>query len=178
MAMNAIEHDPVERWHAARRRVVRIGGLCCVIAMGVMVWLAVRTNGADVRGAGRGVEHTRDERETVRAFDARVFDVALWTPPPAPVVKDVIAAPPPPPPPLKYQLLGISGDGGGDGPRRAALYDPETDRVVLIAQGESVSGFVVRTLTHDAIEFVDGTRVERLSLREPASTPTAGGGTR
>lgn len=174
------QHDPVERLHALRRRVVRIGVICCVIASGVVIWLLASAWGPwgpDSPGLGRDLPVPSSELDDAAGIDASVFDVALWTPPPAPVVKDVVAVAPPPPP-LKFQLLGISGDGTKDSPLRAALYDPDSDRVILIGQGEKLSSFTVRTLTNEAIEFVDGTRVERLSLLEPSNSQPSGGGSR
>lgn len=177
------QHDPVERLHATRRRVVRIGVICCVIATGAVIWLLASSWGPwgswgpDSLGPGRDLPVPPNELDFAVGIDASVFDVALWTPPPAPVVKDVVAVAPPPPP-LKFQLLGISGDGTKDSPLRAALYDPDTDRVILIGQGERLSSFTVRALTNEAIEFVDGARIERLSLREPANSQPSGGGSR
>ncbi len=177
MATITSQHDPVERLHALRRRIVRVGVICCVIAAGGVIWLSARRSGLSSPDLGSELSGTPIEPSVAAGIDARVFDVALWTPPPAPAVKDVIAVAPPPPP-LKLQLLGISGDGSKDAPLRAALYDLETDRVILIGQGETLSSFTVRALTNEAIEFVDGTRVERLSLREPSMTPPSGGGAR
>lgn len=171
------QHDPVERLHAMRRRVVRTGVICCVIATGVVIWLWARPWGPDAPGLGRDLPVPPSEPDGAAGIDASVFDVALWTPPPAPVVKDAVAVAPPPPP-LKFQLLGISGDDTKDSPLRAALYDPDTDRVILIGQGERLSSFTVRALTNEAIEFVDGARIERLSLREPANSQPSGGGSR
>lgn len=175
---NAFTHpDPVKRLQSVQRRVLHTGGACCVIAMGVVIWLLARPLGPGYPGVGRDLPVPPSEPDVAGGIDASVFDVALWTPPPAPVVKDAVAVAPPPPP-LKFQLLGISGDGTNDSPLRAALYDPDTDRVLLIGQGEKLSSFTVRTLTNEAIEFVNGTRIERLSLREPANSQPSGGGSR
>lgn len=159
-----------------RRRVVRIGVASSVVAL---VWAFWPQRGDVVtdRATARTLDDAIAAASADRSIDPGVFDVALWTPPPAPVVKDAVAVAPPPPP-LKFQLLGISGDGTNDSPLRAALYDPDTDRVILIGQGEKLSSFTVRTLTNEAIEFVDGTRIERLSLRDPSSNPPSGGDSR
>ena len=170
------QYDPVERLHAMRRRVVRIGLICCLVALAWAFW-PHRGDGAIEKVTSRTSEDAIAAASAVRNIDPNVFDVALWTPPPAPVAKDVVAVAPPPPP-IKFQLLGISGEGTNDSPLRAALYDPDTDRVILIGQGEKLSSFTVQILTNEAIELVDGTRVERLSLRDPAVSPTSGGGSR
>jgi hypothetical protein len=159
----------------------------------VVGWSEINSENASVpssdatamRSAILSPEGSNSER---RRFDPDAFNVALWTPPP---VQDVIvSAPPPPPPPLKLQLLGITRGAGSTGdsptasPLRACLYDPDTDRVLIVAQGDTLGSFTVRELTAEGVEFVDGTRVERLSLRDTASSVTvpdrrpAVGGTR
>jgi len=195
--------DPLEVLLLRKRRVWRLGTLVALSALTWAAWPMMPWSGLsaneDERGAlsknGTGyfnssvpggessVDGQRvfgDEAE----FDAQAFNVALWTPPP---MKEVIVAapPPPPPPPLKVQLLGITGDGSVASPLRACLYDPDTDRVMIVGQGDPLAPFTVRSLTSDAIEFVDGSRVERLSLRDPATSgavpsgsASQGGGTR
>jgi hypothetical protein len=168
------EHDPVERLAAARRRVNHVGVVCCasVFVWAVWPWTFrhtdhLATSAERQRSAAQGGTSPATTRAGI---DPSVFDVSLWTPPPMPPVpRSDVAVVSPPPPPLKLQLLGISGDGSGKAPFRAALYDPDTVRVILVSHGEMLSRYTVRALTGEAVEFVDGARVERLTLREPST---------
>jgi len=178
--------DPLARLQRRRRRVLGAGGAVAVVAAFWAAWplVAPQPDGEYFSGvpslAGGAQENPRAGARSApgpmpsATLDPEAFRVALWTPPP---LKDAVVAapPPPPPPPFKLQLLGITGDGTTASPLRACLYDPETDRVLLVAQGDTVKPFLIRQLTREYIEFVDGARVERLSLREPSSAGAASG---
>jgi hypothetical protein len=71
--------------------------------------------------------------------------------------------PPAPPPPLKLQLLAIVREGGE---YKAAVYDPDAGRMVIVGAGESVAGRGVASVAADAIELRDGAGVRRLALAE------------
>jgi len=178
-------NDPLSLLQRRRRRVLIAGAAVALVATFWVVWPLIAPQYDDVYAAGVPSAGAARENPGPRArsatdprppatLDAEAFQVALWTPPP---LKNAVVAvpPPPPPPPFKLQLLGIAGDGTADSPLRACLYDPETDRVLLVAQGDTVKPFLIRRLTRENIEFVDGTRVERLTLREPSSAGAAFG---
>ncbi|MEK6701644.1 MAG: hypothetical protein AABZ53_05230 [Planctomycetota bacterium] len=105
-------------------------------------------------------------------MNTEAFSATLWVTPPPPVSpivvqKQVI-------PPLKLQLLGISRDTpipGEPSVLRAALFDPDSDRLLIVSAGEKITtkGSVVLTvasLTVDAIEIFDGESTRKLSLKE------------
>lgn len=94
-------------------------------------------------------------------LDVASFEVALWNPPPK-------AAPPAPAvveraEPLRLQLLGIVHTAEG---LRAALYDPEDDRIHLVADGESIGRVAVVRVADQVVELADGRRTHLLRIRE------------
>lgn len=98
-------------------------------------------------------------------FDQGAFVVRLWNPPPE--VRDALVdgqtAPPPKPP--RLQLIGIIDDGRQ---LRAALYDPEADRLLIVATGDRVKQHTI-TITADAVELANGRATHRLTLRKDRS---------
>lgn len=111
------------------------------------------------------------------ALDVATFDVALWNPPPGPepavppaVVERVE--------PLRLQLLGIVHSAGV---LRAALYDPQDDRIHLVADGATIGAVSVVRVAADEVELADGRRTHRLRIREDSleglpQTPGVPGG--
>lgn len=119
------------------------------------------------------------------------FDVRLWHAPPAtPAVRD--QAPPsaakplvsPQPPTVRFQLVGIidepafsdepgvspSSRADPDSPRRlAAIYDPESDTLFLVASGQRVGAttHTVEGITTDSVTLISrsGAAPTRLTLR-------------
>jgi hypothetical protein len=85
------------------------------------------------------------------------------------------------PPPLRLQLIGITRDAPKDGTTavlRAALYDPDSDRLLLVAAGETLTAgrgggtplqLKIASLTADTIELSDGTLTRTLTLKETRS---------
>jgi hypothetical protein len=65
------------------------------------------------------------------------FRAPLWVVPPPP---PVAAAPPPPPPPLKLQLVAIVREGEVC---KAALYDPDQDKLFIVGKGERIAGRII-----------------------------------
>lgn len=119
--------------------------------------------------------------KTARAtVDPEAFAALLWSPPPV-FAKAAPPKPPPPLPSLKLQLIGIMKETATDATPssaavlRAALYDPDTDTLHIVAAGERVGTgrFTVSKLTPDTVELADGRERRTLSLRTdaPPSTP-------
>lgn len=99
-------------------------------------------------------------------FDQGAFVVRLWNPPPPeapPDARDALVAGRAAP--LRLQLIGIINDGRQ---LRAALYDPETDRLLIVATGDHVKQHTI-TITADAVELADGRVTHRLTLRKDPS---------
>ncbi|MFM9995673.1 MAG: hypothetical protein ACKVU4_07720 [Phycisphaerales bacterium] len=102
-------------------------------------------------------------------LDLDPFHAPVWVAPPAPA-DEAEPAKPAPAPPLKLQLLAITRAGED---YRAALYDPETDRLHVVGAGESVGGRSVDRVEANAIALRDGSGVRMLALRDdhPAAAP-------
>ncbi|MEE9128649.1 MAG: hypothetical protein V3T84_01420 [Phycisphaerales bacterium] len=98
-------------------------------------------------------------------FDQGAFVVRLWNPPPEARNALVAGRTAPPPKPLRLQLIGIIDDGRQ---LRAALYDPETDRLLILGDGDHVRQHTI-TITADAVELADGRVTHRLTLRKDRS---------
>jgi hypothetical protein len=103
--------------------------------------------------------HKKDASATgpeLVAFDRAAFRAPLWIAPPAPPppAPTVAAAPPPP---LKLQLLAIIKEDGDQGQvsYRAMVYDPDSDKVMVVASGESIAGRTVESIDQAALRIKD-----------------------
>ena len=103
-----------------------------------------------------------DERERIDQSD---FIIRLWNPPPEARDRRLAEETAPPPKPLRLQLIGITDDGRQ---LRAALYDPDTDRLFIVGTGDHVKKHTV-TITPDAVELANGEVTHRLTLRKDRS---------
>src|SRR5690606_37850712 len=104
----------------------------------------------------------------VAALDLDAFRVPLWVAPPAPPEPEPEPPPSAPPPPLRMQLVAVVGSGEqGPGAYSAVLYDPDTDRLVVVAAGESLAeGRVVEGVTASGVSIRDDHGVRTFALRE------------
>ena len=116
---------------------------------------------------------TRSEQSPVvqpsLALDGRAFAARIWdapSAPSAPAAPKAVAARAPKRPAFKLELIAIMNDGDE---RQAALYDPETDRLYIVANGDTVNQHTVTAINADAIELSDGTSTNRLTLKESKS---------
>lgn len=152
---------PIARARARTRRTGLAGAAAVALAVAWALWPL----GA-VGIATRELPALQPEVKASPAMlSASAFDAPLWTiiPPPEP--------PPPPPappplPPLKLELLGISFDPAAPGSFRASLFDPEANRVLVAARGDTVAGRTVAAVDAGSIRFVAGSTIQTLSLRE------------
>jgi hypothetical protein len=105
------------------------------------------------------------ERSSV---DRAAFAAKIWNPPPAPPAAQPPAPASRPAPPPRLQLVGIvrDVDDAGEITLRAALYDPDTDRLHVVACGEMVGGVAVASIDSTGISLEAGGRRSRLGLRE------------
>ncbi len=162
-------HDPILALRRTTRRVAGVGAALVVAAFAWALWPIERAPLVLVDAAGPSQATPSAER---LAFNADAFKATLWTPPPVPPPAPVIAQKTPPPP-LKLQLIGITRDTpaeGGTPELRAALYDPESDQMMIVAAGEKITSgkarYTVASLTADTIELADGETVRKLSLKD------------
>lgn len=116
------------------------------------------------------------------ATDPATFAVTLWSPPPQEVAAPQAQPPPPPaPPPLNVQLIGIITEvREGQTIQKAALYDSDRDRLLIVADGERVRDQTLRVLAGGVVELSDGQTTRRLVLRPdvPGAAKGPGGGAR
>lgn len=96
------------------------------------------------------------------ALDLAAFRVPLWVADPAPPPPPVAAAPPSPPSPLKLQLLAIIHESDV---YKAAVYDPDSDRILVVAAGERIGGRSVDKIDKASLTLRDDTGKRVLALR-------------
>ena len=87
------------------------------------------------------------------------------TTPPRPVAPRIVAS--------RLELLGIVQEGST---WKAAIYDPELDRVFVVGDGEQVGSRRVRRVTDSLVELTAGAGIERLEIRK-TDDESAGAGT-
>ena len=118
---------------------------------------AVELAGASSQPAATGINR----------IDRNAFCARLWNPPPGErrlepsqrsVAKDQ--------PPIRFQLVGIIRE---DGQLKAALYDPSTDRLLIVVSGDQIGRHTVSEIDEGGVELSDGRTSRRLALREDRS---------
>jgi hypothetical protein len=100
------------------------------------------------------------------AIDVAQFaSVKLWNPvpdPPKPEVKVAKAEPKP----LRLQLIGIIDEAGE---RKAALYDQDEDRLLIVASGAKVRQSTITQITTTAVTISTADSTHTLRLQEAGS---------
>lgn len=186
MKLNIVPQQGIVDPLARIRRQMR-----CTLAAGVPATIAALAwawwPSEDVRGSRamppdqRNSTHAEDAAEPGQQLDIDVdqdsYAVRLWTPDPVPVAAVTAPPPrtPPPPPPrprIGLQLLGIHSTGA-DGELRATLYDPQTDRLLIVATGERVGLFEVDAVTASGVGLRDEQGVRTLAI-DAVPTATSG----
>lgn len=154
--------DPIQKFQRWRRWMW-IAGVPLLIITAIWAWrpLHVQPIGPPPMLQPRSRAPERGEDASPR-IDPRLFAVQLWNPEAPPQPTTVAAAPPPPP--LNVQLIGIISEGGS-GKKKAALYDTDNDRLLIIADGERVRDQTVHIVSEGVVELTDGHTTRRLALR-------------
>ncbi|MCH8342415.1 MAG: hypothetical protein IH983_00320 [Planctomycetes bacterium] len=67
---------------------------------------------------------------------------------------------------IRLQLIGIINDGGA---LKAALYDPDTDRLLIVRSGDRIRRHTVTAISAEGVELSDGRSTTRLTLIEDRS---------
>lgn len=101
------------------------------------------------------------------ALDVSAFSAPLWVAPEPPPSTRAAAAPPPPPP-LRWQLLAIVKEASG---YKAFLYDPDTDKVLVLIEGDQSGTRRISRVTPTSVDVRDAAGVRTLALREPGGRP-------
>ncbi len=147
---------------AGRTRLPRwLPTACAAAVLSCAAWAFWPLPARTIDAAPYEVPPTTDSPRA--ALDLDAFRAPVWIAA-APAVK---APAPPPPPPLRLQLLAIVRDGGA---LRAALYDPDSDRLFVVSSGETIGGRTVETVTADRVDLKDAFGVRTLSLASAGGT--------
>lgn len=161
----------------ARGRLPRVGrtrvpaGLliaCALLVVFVGSWALWPLGKSRVEAPEYEGELSSAPREAAVTLDIDAFKAPIWVaaaPPPAP---PPAAAPPPPPAPLRVQLLAILHEGDG---HRAAMYDPDSDRLVVVRTGDRVAGRLVDAVDSDRVALRDDRGTRMLTLRDGGGVP-------
>lgn len=102
------------------------------------------------------------KKDTDQSLDQSVFTANLWNPPAVKKTSTALAKREPPrAKPLKLQLIGITSDGNT---LKAAIYDPDSDQLLIVASGQSILGCTIRNITKDTVVIADGSFTHHLQL--------------
>ena len=102
------------------------------------------------------------ENDTDQSLDITAFTANLWNPPPVKKTSTaLIKRELPRAKPLKLQLIGIIGDGNT---LKAAIYDPDSDQLLIVASGQSILGCTISKITKDTVVIADGSFTHHLQL--------------
>jgi hypothetical protein len=110
------------------------------------------------------IDQAPPAKRTLAALDLAAFRTPIWVAEPTPPPPAAPAQPPPPPPPLKIQLLAIIREG--DTAYRAAVYDPDTDQILVVAAGEKLGLRTVEQVDKSSLTLRDETGKRTLALKE------------
>jgi hypothetical protein len=167
-------HAPIR---TARRSALITWGASVPLAAAAWIWALWRQDLPGIEAPEISPRAFPAALPPEQTLDLSAFDVSLWVVPPAPVAK----APEPPPSPaelvLDLQLIGIVRDDLDEaGVLRAAIYDPRSDRIFIVAGGDQVGPHTVRNVTESNVEISSGRSVAKLLLDARAKPPSRKGG--
>ena len=114
-------------------------------------------------------DRSNPRQDQAEPFPIAVFDAALWVEPPAPIVAEA-PKPEPPPPPVRLSLIGIVRQTP-DGPLHAAIYDPDTDELRVVRDGDTLGRVTVDRVTEQAVTLLADGRPRTLALDTAGGTP-------
>jgi hypothetical protein len=165
--------DPTPAWRARQRSAIAVAATALAIAL---AWALRPLPALPAIDAGLDAPAPSDGGDgTAQPLDRAAFAAAIWNPPAAPELPAVTVERTVPAPPPRLQLIGIVQDTGDNGAvlLRAALYDPDTDKLHLVASGERVGAVTVASIERGVVSLESAGRTSRLALREP---PRGNGG--
>jgi hypothetical protein len=125
--------DPLQQPRRLQKRWTAIAALAAPLLIWAL-WPAKPASLPPAPAAPIATDHASSATRPPLRLAA--FDAPIWTldpPPPTPAT---------PPPPLRLQLVGIIRDEGGakgaKGTLKAVIYDPDTDELVVVAEGAKI----------------------------------------
>lgn len=148
--------DQLEHLVRARRHCQVVGAAVALICSAWAVWprstVAIGTPQLRTSATGPTLARTT-------SIDLAAFNAPIWnpTPPPKPI---------PPPPPMRLQLVAIAAETlpNGHSQFRAAVYDPDTDTLLQVVNGDQIAGRGVIRVTANEVEISEGQATRRLVL--------------
>ncbi|MCC6228413.1 MAG: hypothetical protein IT432_04215 [Phycisphaerales bacterium] len=167
MNVPSLHRDPLAQQVAKTRVVLWVCVLVVLAAMSVRWWPieAERTPPGSVAKKAEALPDAGEADPVTHSLrlDLAAFDRAMWLVPAAPEpAKVAVEKPAPPPPALTLQLLGLVNQSGTT---KAILYDSATDRVRVVAVGDSIGDRKVERIDAQGVSIRDGAGVRTLALK-------------
>lgn len=107
--------------------------------------------------------------DALQPLNLAAFNAVIWRSPPTSVANQLKNKPTPPPAlRLNVQLVAITSDTSAADigvTRRAAVYDPDKNRLLLLAEGDTVGRFTLTAIDAGSVTFTSGAHVATLKLR-------------
>ena len=153
-APETLNHPRIGAVRVSRTLVGALG--VAVLAAGVFsAWpLGTPTTSAEPEEPTR----PQQQKPPVAALEQDGFRAPIWVADPPPPS----AQPPPAPtPPLRLQLLAITNDGAE---LKAALYDPDTDKLLVVVSGDPIGHRSVERIAADAVVLREGEILRTLAI--------------
>ena len=139
--------------------------LCCLAVAAFGTWALWPLRAIDIKTPAIDAQPAAPQDPGVPPLDLAAFHAPLWVaqpgPPPPP-------APAPPPAPMRLQLIAIVRESGAF---KAALYDPDQDRLVIAGRGESIAGREIRDVRAGDVMLLDAGQSRTLSLKPEGGAP-------
>jgi len=117
----------------------------------------------------RAAPHQMPERALLPKPKGDLFGTQSWEPPPKPVVGQPPPPPPPQPPAMTYRFAGRFVQDG-----RELLYVSNGDRPVAVKAGDLLDGYVVESITPNAITLLHKPLEHRERIFIPPAIPGEG----
>ena len=161
--------DPILRWKQRTRLVLAAGGAAVLLTALWAFWPLPELQPPDT--AIPLPDRVPTESDESDSFARKAFAARIWNPPPVSDQETVpIATAPPPSTVTRLQLIGIvhDDDGSGEVVARAAIYDPETDTLHIVASGETIGLIAIAGVDDSGVDLASPGRTTRLVLRRDA----------
>jgi hypothetical protein len=150
-------------------RMSSLRGIATLCLLASAAWAFWPLSAASVSVPNIEITTSHSTAPALPPIDLAAFHTPLWVAPPPPPPVTIAASPPPPPPPppplppLKWQLLAIVHHGQG---YRAIVYDPDSDKVLTLAEGDESGPRRIARVTPTSIDVRDTAGLRTLSLRD------------
>jgi hypothetical protein len=146
-----------------RRIIGRVLACVSIAACGVWAFMPLGRAQVDVPRISPSAAAAGQPAQV--ALDLAAFNAPVWVAPAAPSPPPPALAEAPPPPPLKWQLLAIVREDTGD---RALVYDPDSDRLLVLREGDESGPRRVERVTATTLDVRGGVGVRTIALRDAA----------